>query len=137
MTNTALLANQQNLKWEKMLPDLGQDSPLYSILRIDPTTDATTLLIKFPTTIHIPNHTHEKSETHFLLKGSHLFENNDTGERFDVQAGGYFYLPGKVMHEAWVPAGAEAMIILESGWKVDWLDGAPTAKDLGLTAPAK
>jgi quercetin dioxygenase-like cupin family protein len=137
MTNAALLKNQTNLKWEKMLPDLGNDSPVYAILRIDPETDATTLLIEFPSAIHIPRHTHEKSETHFLLEGSHLFENNDSGERFDVKAGGYFYLPGKVVHEAWVPAGAKAIIILESGWKVDWLEGAPTAKDLGVTAPAK
>src|SRR5215813_3478697 len=72
---------------------------------------------------HIPKHTHEKSETHFLLEGSHMFENNVTGERFEVNAGGYFYLPGRVLHEAWVPTGARAIIILESGWKVDWLNG--------------
>ena len=69
------------------------------------------------------------------LRGSHLFENNDTGERFDVREGGYFYLPGRVMHEAWVPAGSQAVIILEDGWKVDWLDGPPTAKDVGQGAP--
>jgi hypothetical protein len=77
-------------------------------------------LIEFPTAIHIPKHTHEKSETRFLLEGLHLFENNVTGERFEVRKGWYFYLPGRVMHEAWVPAGAKATIILESGWKVDW-----------------
>ena len=81
--------------------------------------------------------THEKSETHFLIEGSHLFENNETGERFEVRKGGYFYLPGKILHEAWVPAGAKAIIILESGWKVDWLNGAPTSKDLRVSAPMK
>ena len=81
------------------------------------------------------NKLHEKSETHFLLRGSHLFENNDTGERFDVQAGGYFYLPGHIVHEAWVPVGSQAIIILEDGWKVDWVDGPPSAKDVGLGAP--
>jgi quercetin dioxygenase-like cupin family protein len=135
MSDESVLRNKPDLRWERMLPELGQDSPLYSVLRVDPNTDATTLLIEFPTAIHIPKHTHEKSETHFLLEGSHLFENNVTGQRFDVRAGGYFYLPGKVMHEAWVLAGARAVIILESGWKVDWLNGPPTAIDLNVAAP--
>jgi len=136
MTDESVLRNEPDLKWEKMVPELGKDSPVYSILRVDPHTDATTLFIEFPTAIHIPRHTHEKSETHFLVEGSHLFENNLSGERFEVKAGGYFYLPGKVLHEAWVPSGAKAIIILESGWKVDWLNGPPTQKDLGISAPA-
>jgi hypothetical protein len=68
--------------------ELGKDSPLYTILRVDPATDATSLMIDFPTALHIPKHTHDKSETHIILCGSHLFENNDTGERFDVRVGG-------------------------------------------------
>jgi quercetin dioxygenase-like cupin family protein len=137
MNDQHIFRNNPDLKWEKMLPELGKDSPVHSILRVDPNTDATTLFIEFPTAIHIPKHTHEKSETHFLIEGSHLFENNDTGERFEVRKGGYFYLPGKILHEAWVPAGAKAIIILESGWKVDWLNGAPTSKDLRVSAPMK
>jgi quercetin dioxygenase-like cupin family protein len=135
MSDESVLRNLPDLNWKKMLPELGEHSPVYSILRLDLKSDATTLLIEFPTAIHIPKHTHEKSETHFLLEGSHLFENNQTGERFEVRKGGYFYLPGKVMHEAWVPAGAKAIIILESGWKVDWQNGPPTSNDLGLSAP--
>ena len=134
-TQTAVFKNEGNLKWEQMLPDLGKDSPVYAVLRVDPLTNETTIVIEFPTAMHIPKHTHRKSETHILLRGSHLFENNDTGERFDVQAGGYFYLAGNVVHEAWIPAGSKAVIILEDGWKVDWLDGAPTSKDLGKDKP--
>ena len=132
MSEECVFRNKQDLKWEKMLPEFGKDSPVYAILRVDPNTEATTLLIEFPTSIHSPKHTHEKSETHFLLEGSHIFENNVTGERFEVNAGGYFYLPGRVLHEAWVPTGARAIIILESGWKVDWLNGPPTSNDLNV-----
>ena len=131
----SILKNQPDYKWEMMLPELGKDSPIFTLLRVDPQTNATTLIIEFPTALHIPKHTHEKSETHFLLCGSHLFDNSDTGERFDVREGGYFYLPGHVVHEAWVPAGARAIIILEDGWKVNWLEGAPTAKDVGRGTP--
>jgi hypothetical protein len=33
-----ILKNKEDLKWEKMLPDLGEDSPRFAILRIDPKT---------------------------------------------------------------------------------------------------
>jgi len=131
----SILKNQPDHKWEMMLPELGKDSPLFTLLRVHPQTNATTLMIDFPTALHIPKHTHEKSETHFILRGSHLFENSDTGERFDVRENGYFYLPGHIVHEAWVPAGASAIIILEDGWKVNWLEGPPTAKDIGRGTP--
>lgn len=133
--NEIVFKNQADLKWEKMLPDLGADSPLFAILRVDPVSSATTLMIQFPTALHIPKHTHEKSETHIILGGSHLFEDTATGQRFGVRDHGYIYMPGKFMHEAWVPVGATAVIILEDGWKVDWLEGAPTARDIGLGFP--
>jgi quercetin dioxygenase-like cupin family protein len=129
------MKNRENLKWEKMLPDLGKDSPVYAVLRVDPKTNEMTIVIEFPTAIHIPKHTHEKSETHLILRGSHRFENSDSGERYDIKENGYFYMAGNIVHEAWVPSGSKAVIILEDGWKVNWLDRAPTAKDLGKDTP--
>ena len=118
-----IVKNQSDMKWEKMLPDLGDDSPRFAILRVDPKTKATTLTIEFPKAIYIPKHTHKKSETHIILGGSHLFEHE--GKRYEVKEHGYIYMPGKFIHEAWVPAGAKAVITLEDGWKVDWLQGGP------------
>jgi quercetin dioxygenase-like cupin family protein len=132
-----IMKNKEDLIWEKMLPELGEDSPLYAILRVDPQTDATTLMIEFPKALHIPKHTHEKSETHIILGGAHIFEHNDSGKHFDVKEHGYIYMPGRFVHEAWVPAGSKAVIILEDGWKVNWLEGPPTAKDLGKDSPSK
>jgi quercetin dioxygenase-like cupin family protein len=131
--NETTLKNVGDMKWEQMLPEFGKDSPRYTILRVDPETSATTLMIEFPAAMHIPKHTHEKSETHFLLKGSHTFGYG--GKLFPVQEGGYFYMDGGMVHEAWVPAGAKAIIVLEDGWKVGWTEGAPTAADLGKGTP--
>lgn len=125
--------NQADLKWEKMLPDLGEDSPKFAILRVDPKTKATTLTIEFPKAIYIPKHTHEKSETHFILGGSHLFQHG--GKRYEVKEHGYIYMPGKFVHEAWIPAGSKVVIILEDGWKINWLKDGPTKKDIGKTPP--
>jgi hypothetical protein len=47
----------------------------------------------------------------------------------------YIYMPGKFIHEAWVPAGSKAIIILENGWKVDWVEGPPSVKNLGKGSP--
>jgi hypothetical protein len=52
--NEVSLRNIGDMKWELMLRDLGKDSPRFTILRADPRTDATTLMIEFPTAIHIP-----------------------------------------------------------------------------------
>ena len=127
--------NKADLEWQKMLPELGDDSPLFAILRVDPATNATTITIDFPKAMHIPRHTHEKSETHIILGGSHLFEDTASGQRFNVRDHGFIYMPGKFVHEAWVPAGSKAVIILEDGWRVDWLVGPPTANDLGQGTP--
>jgi len=59
-----VLKNKEDLKWETMLPDLGEGSPRFAILRVDPKTKATTLMIEFPKAIYIPKHTQKKSETH-------------------------------------------------------------------------
>jgi quercetin dioxygenase-like cupin family protein len=128
-----VMKNRGDMSWERMLPELGADSPLYAILRVDPVSSATTLMIKFPAAMHIPRHTHAKSETHIILGGAHIFEHG--GKRYDVKEHGYIYMPGKFQHEAWVPAGSEAVIILEDGWKVDWLEGGPTTKDVGKATP--
>ncbi len=116
-SETVVLKNHNDLKWEQMLPELKLDSPRYSILRVDPKTKATTLMIDFPKSIYIPKHTHKKGETHIILGGSHLFEH--AGKKYAVKENGYIYMPGKFVHEAWVPAGSKAVIILEDGWKVD------------------
>lgn len=31
--NETVMKNKENLKWEKMLPDLGKDSPVYAVHR--------------------------------------------------------------------------------------------------------
>jgi len=64
-----MCVNRPDQKWARMLPELGKDSPLFTLLRVDPRMDAATLMIDFPAAIHIPKHTHEKRETHIILRG--------------------------------------------------------------------
>lgn len=93
-----------------------------------PVIGATIFLLESPRGIHIPKHTHEKGETHIVVAGSLVFEQG--GSRLELEAGGYVYMPGNCVHEAWAPAGCRAIIILEGGWKVDWVEGPPGEGDL-------
>ena len=44
----AIFKNYKDLKWDKILPDLGDKSPEICFLHIDPKTKATKLLIRMP-----------------------------------------------------------------------------------------
>src|ERR1700741_4243461 len=56
--------NLSDLKWDKVIPDLGDDSPEICVLRVDPKTQATQLLIRTPKAIHVRKHWHTANESH-------------------------------------------------------------------------
>src|SRR5215469_10990331 len=64
----------EQAKWQPIVPELGKDSPQVSILRVDPKTGATQLLIHIPKKMHIPMHWHSANETHTMIRGTSTFE---------------------------------------------------------------
>ncbi len=129
-----LLINAEGLKWVKTIPDAGERSPEYAILHEDKVSGLTTLMFRTPVPVYIKPHTHDRAETHVVLKGgTHVFAAE--GERYAIEKGGYLRMPGKVVHEAWLPAGSVTVNIEESGWLVNWLNGGPSIEDVGVTAP--
>ena len=71
--NAPEFKNLSDLKWDKILPDLGAHSPEISILHVDPKTHATSLLIRTPKAIHVRKHWHTANESHTLIKGTGVF----------------------------------------------------------------
>ena len=69
----AVFKNYKDLKWEKILPDLGESSPEICILHVDPKTKATKLLIRTPKGIRIRKHWHSANETHTMIVGTAEF----------------------------------------------------------------
>ena len=136
-TETApLLINPGQLKWIKTIPEAGDRSPEYALLRSDPKSKLTMIFFRTPVAVHIKPHTHDLAETHVILVGgTHTFDSN--GVRYNVENGGFFRAPGGVLHEAWLPAGSQTVNILESGWVVNWLKGGPSIEDLDQYPPAK
>jgi quercetin dioxygenase-like cupin family protein len=119
------------IKWDKILPDLGDASPEISILHVDPTTQATQLLIRTPKAIHIRKHWHTANESHTMIIGTAKFECE--GKKAELGPGSFNYMPAKMVHEAWLPAGSLTFITVDGAWDVNWVEGPPTSADLSRT----
>ncbi len=124
----AVFKNYKDLKWQKILPDLGDSSPEICVLHVDPTTKATKLLIRTPKAIHIRKHWHSANETHTIIEGTAVFACD--GKRIEQEPGSFNYLPAKMIHEGWSPAGGLVFITVDGPWDVNWVEGAPTRADL-------
>jgi len=123
-----IFSDFKDLKWDKILPDLGANSPQICVLHVDPTTKATKLMIRTPKGIHIRKHWHSANETHTIIKGIAKFECD--GKHSELGPGSFNYMPARMVHEAWLPADSLTFITVDGAWDVNWVEGAPTAADL-------
>jgi mannose-6-phosphate isomerase-like protein (cupin superfamily) len=132
--HAAISARFEDLKWQTMVPDLGNDSPQISVVHVDPNTHATQLFIRTPKKMHIPMHWHSANETHTMILGSAVFEHG--GKQEKLGPGGFNYMPAKMAHQAWTSQGSVVFITVDGAWDVNWTGNPPGKSDLGLTAPA-
>src|ERR1700751_3667768 len=94
-TNAPVFSPLTDAKWNPILPDLGADSPQICILRVDPVTKATQLLIRAPKAIHVRKHWHTGNETHTIIQGTAAFACD--GKKVDLSVGGFNYMPAKMV----------------------------------------
>jgi mannose-6-phosphate isomerase-like protein (cupin superfamily) len=123
-----IFKNLPDLKWDKILPDLGENSPEICFLRVDPKTHATSLLIRTSKAIHVRKHWHTANESHTMISGKAVLACE--GKRAELSPGGFNYMPAKMVHEAWLPANSLTFITVDGPWDVNWVEGPPTAADL-------
>jgi hypothetical protein len=129
--NAPELKNFSDLKWDKILPDLGADSPEISNLHVDPKTHATSLLIRTPKAIHVRKPSHTANESHTMIKDTATLACD--GKRAEIGPGGFNFMPAKMVHEAWLPANSLTFITVDGAWDINWVEGPPTAADLSRT----
>jgi mannose-6-phosphate isomerase-like protein (cupin superfamily) len=129
IANGPIFQKLTDAKWDKILPDLGDDSPEICILHIDPVTHATQLLIRTSKAIHVRKHWHTANETHTMINGTAVLACD--GKRAEIGPGGFNFMPAKMVHEAWLPANSLTFITVDSAWDVNWVEGPPTTVDLG------
>lgn len=120
-----MFAKFDDLKWEKIFPEWGNDSPEIVFLRIDPKTQATQLMIRVPKNMHVPRHWHTANETHTIVSGTFVMECE--GNRAELGPGSFNYMPSKMIHQAWTKPdeGALLFITVDSAWDLNWVDGPP------------
>ena len=92
-SNAPEFRNVSDLKWDKILPDLGENSPQISILHVDPKTHATSLLIRSPKAIHVRKHWHSANETHMIVSGTAGFACES--KRVEQGPGSFNYMSAK------------------------------------------
>jgi quercetin dioxygenase-like cupin family protein len=120
-------------KWQAIVPELGRDSPQVAMLRVDPKTGASDLLIRIPKMMHVPLHWHSANETHTVIQGDWVFEHGGNPHR--LGPGGFNYIPAKTRHQAWASDNALVFITVDSAWDVNWVAGPPTKSELGKSPP--
>ena len=120
--------NTKDLKWDRLVPELGAGSPEITILHKDPKSGATQLMIRSPANYHAPRHWHTANETHTVIYGTWIMKHDGGEKEKELGPGGYNYMPSKMVHEAWVgPDGNLLFITVDGPWDLNMMDG-PNAK---------
>ena len=122
----AIYLKSQDMKWDRIIPELGENSPEIAILHIDPNTQATKLMIRVPKDFHVPKHWHTANETHTIVSGTFIMEHID-GQRHELGPGSFNYVPAKAVHQAWTKpdVGTVLFITVDGAWDVNWVEGPP------------
>ena len=119
----------EDLKWSKIVPELGERSSEIAFLRVDSKTKATQLLIRVPKNFHVPMHWHTSNETHTIISGTFIMECE--GKRVTLGPGSFNYTPATMHHQAWTTSneGTLLFITVDKGWDINWVGGPPKPED--------
>ncbi|MGH8103503.1 MAG: cupin domain-containing protein, partial [bacterium] len=97
-------------------------------LHVDPRTQATELMIRSPGNFYVPPHWHSANETHTVLRGTFTVEGD--GSKETLNAGGFNYIPAKMVHRGWIgPEGMLVFITVEGAWDINWVNGPPSSEN--------
>jgi quercetin dioxygenase-like cupin family protein len=119
----AMFQTYQNLKWEKINPEMGSKSAEIVILHVNPTTQATEMLIRTPKDTHVPKHWHTANETITVIHGTFIMTHEGESDRVVLDAGSFAYMPARMIHEAWTGPDGEALyfVTVDGAWDINWV----------------
>src|SRR4051812_26453464 len=84
----AVYTKYGDIKWEKLIPELGAQSAEIAILHVNPKSGATQLMIRCPKNYHAPKHWHTANETHYCVYGNFVMLDQD-GKAADLSPGSF------------------------------------------------
>jgi quercetin dioxygenase-like cupin family protein len=119
----AMFQKYQDLKWEKINPEMGSKSAEIVILHVNPTTQASEMLIRTPKHTHVPKHWHSANETITIIHGTFIVAHEGDSDRVPLEAGSFAYMPARMIHEAWTGPDGEAMyfVTVDGAWDINWV----------------
>ena len=122
-SSDASVQKYQDLKWEKINPEMGSKSAELAILHVNPTTQATEMLIRTPKDTHVPKHWHSANETITVIHGTFIIAHEGDSHRMSLDAGSFAYMPARMIYEAWTGPDGEAMylVTVDGAWDINWV----------------
>src|SRR5215204_1856994 len=120
----AVFQKYQDLKWGKINPELGSKSAEIVTLHVNPTSQATEMLIRTPKDTHVPRRWHTANETITVIHGTFIVKHDGSSDRVPLEAGSFAYMPAKMIHEAWTGPDGEALylVTVDSAWDINWVN---------------
>lgn len=138
-TNAAapMFVKYHAVRWDRIFPKLGARSPEISILRVDPSSHATQLLLRVPRDFHVSKHWHSANETHTIVSGTFVMDS--AGKRVELGPGSFNFMPAKMVHEAWTKPneGTVLFITVDGAWDVNFVEGPPTGEFASRRKPGQ
>lgn len=109
----AITLNLSDLKWVKMEPRLGDQSPLRAVLHESSSDHSMQFVIRMPKNFHVPLHWHNANETHTVIRGKFVMEAG--GQKVTLGPGGFNYTPARIPHQAWTTEEGAVIFVTVDG----------------------
>jgi quercetin dioxygenase-like cupin family protein len=92
------------------------------VIREDPATKAVDFLAKVDKDYRVPKHWHTPNERVTIIEGT--FTTETEGKKHTLTKGGYMYLPGKTVHEAWLKGKTTILVSSEGPFDINYINPA-------------
>jgi len=115
-----MTVNAADLKWvpaEALPPGV-----MMAVIREDPVTKAVDFLAKVEKDLRVPPHWHTPNERVSIIEGALTTETE--GKRHTLTKGGFMYLPGKTVHEAWLKGKTTILISADGPFDITYVNPA-------------
>jgi quercetin dioxygenase-like cupin family protein len=123
-SNQPIFLRFQDVQWKKAATPRGDCTFEVAVIRVDPQTHATQMLIRRPANCHVPRHSHTASEAITVISGTFILECN--GKREALTAGSFAYVPSQTVHEAWTKPdeGSLSFVSMDGPMDAHWVDAS-------------
>ncbi|MGH9315914.1 MAG: DUF4437 domain-containing protein [Thermoanaerobaculia bacterium] len=112
--------NAADLKWVPV--EALPPGAVMAVIREDPVTKAVDFLAKVDKDYRVPKHWHSLNERVSIIEGA--FTTETEGIKHTLTKGGFMYLPGKTVHEAWLKGKTMILVSTEGPFDVTYVNPA-------------